>query len=142
MNKEKLADNLLIYLPIMLKNLTKNYPNINITKQQFDLLNKIFKDNKKTMSYYSKVILISKPNLTIIADKLIKEELIKRCFDPSDRRVILLEITEKGILRLNEYKIQIRNNVLNAFSNLDDEHVKKLNDIVEELKTRIDKMNI
>jgi DNA-binding MarR family transcriptional regulator len=134
MQREILADNMLTFLPIMLKKLTKNYLNINITKQQFELLYKISTNNKKTMSYYSKEMLISKPNLTIIVDKLINEELIIRSFNPKDRRVIYLEITEKGSQYLNEYKNKIREEVIKKFSSLDEENVKKFNEIIEEFK--------
>ena len=35
-------------------------------------------------------------NMTVVIDNLVKEDLVRRCIDPKDRRVNLISITEKG----------------------------------------------
>lgn len=67
--------------------------------------------------------------MTNIVDKLIKENLAERQFDASDRRIILLQITEhgKGILKEAEaIGVDMRKDM---YSILNDEEIKQLTSI-------------
>jgi DNA-binding MarR family transcriptional regulator len=77
---------------------------MDISKQQMGSLFHMCKDNGRPMSYYSEKMMIPKSNLTVVSDKLIKEGYVDREFDPSDRRIIILNITEKGKAYLEEQK--------------------------------------
>lgn len=140
MDREKLVDNLLTFVPMMYKKLMKDIIRPGIPKQQMWLLFLLDNHNEKPMSYYSEKMMIPKPNLTSLVDKLIEDKLVERIFDPNDRRVILLKITEKGREFIEEYKKNTKKIILDKIEIFDESDVKKLNDMFEEMKKLFDKI--
>ncbi len=140
MEREKLVEKFLVFFPLIYKKLMKDIPASIISKQKFGLLQIIHNHDCNTMSYYSRKIMISKPNLTVMADKLIEENLIERTYDPNDRRVIILKITEKGKNVLEKHKIKIKEVIVKKFDMLSDEEINKLNELVDEMESILIKM--
>lgn len=48
------------------------------------------------MSDLSDALGVTMGNVTSMIDRLIKEELVKRCEDESDRRIVRIELSKKG----------------------------------------------
>lgn len=138
--KEKLAENLVTLVPTIFKQLMKGFPVFELPRQHIQLLFTIGHDNGKPMSYYSEKLMMPKPNLTVIADKLIEERLIERVFDPADRRVVILKITEKGEESIREHKEKVRCDVGEKLDLLSDNDIKRLNDIIDEMKVILKKL--
>lgn len=141
MDKEKLVENILNFLPSMFKRLMKAQPPFEMPKQQMGLLCHISKENKRPMSYYSEKMMVPKSNLTGISDKLIKEGLIERAFDPNDRRVIILALTKKGEEYINKNMKRVKGEMLEKLDSLNDEDIKRLNELIEEMKAIFDRLN-
>ena len=141
MDREKLAENILNFLPLMLKRLMKAHPHFEMPKQQMGLLFNISKENRKPMSYYSEKMMIPKSNLTVISDKLIKEGFIERDFDSNDRRVIILALTQKGEEFISENIKRIREEMVERLDSFNDEDIKRMNELIEEMKEIFYKLN-
>ncbi|MDI9215489.1 MarR family winged helix-turn-helix transcriptional regulator, partial [Clostridium tertium] len=90
---------------------------------------------KKSMSVsdVAKCLDISKPNMTPIIDKLISNGLVNRYTDPNDRRKINIELTEKAHNLLKNKKREIKNNLFNKISTLNDEDLYKLDASIREM---------
>jgi len=90
---------------------------------------------KKSMSVsdVAKCLDISKPNMTPIIDKLISNGLVNRYTDPDDRRKINIELTEKAHNLLKNKKREIKNNLFNKISTLNDEDLYKLDASIREM---------
>ena len=67
-----------------------------LTMPRFLVLWHITKYEPVNMSVLHKKMYMANSTLTVIVDKLVKEELVKRYRNPEDRREVLLELTEKG----------------------------------------------
>lgn len=141
MDREKLAENLLTIVPLMFKKLKKSFPAFEIPKQQLGLLFQISHEDGKPMSYYSEKMMVSKPNLTVMADKLIEEGFVERAFDASDRRIVILKITKKGEELLSEHKAIVRQEMAKILSLLDEKDVKRLNELIVEMKEIFNKID-
>lgn len=141
MDREKLAEDLLNFLPTMFKKLMKVHPTFEIPKQQMGLLFNISKENGKPMSYYSEKMMIPKPNLTVIADKLINDGFVERAFDPSDRRVIILALTKKGEEYINENIKRIKGEMMERLDSFNDGDIERLNELILEMKTIFDRLD-
>lgn len=50
----------------------------------------------QSMSLLARGMQITKQQMTVMADKMIAMDIVRRVNDPNDRRVVLLEATEKG----------------------------------------------
>jgi DNA-binding MarR family transcriptional regulator len=141
MDREKFVENLLTFVPMMFKKIMKGFPNLEVSKLQLELLFKISNEDRKPMSYYSEKMMIPKSNLTVISDKLIEEGFIERVFDPSDRRVIFLMITDKGQGYLCEHKKRMKQEMIKKLDAFSDVDIKRLNELIEEMRTILEKMD-
>jgi MarR family transcriptional regulator, organic hydroperoxide resistance regulator len=141
LDREKLAENLLNFLPTMFKKLMKVHPTFEMPKQQMGLLFNMSKENGKPMSYYSEKMMIPKPNLTVIADKLINDGFVERGFDPSDRRVIILALTKKGEEYINENIKRIKGEMMERLDSFKDEDIERLNELILEMKAIFDRLD-
>ena len=141
MDREKLAENLLNFLPTMFKKLMRVHPPVEMPKQQMGLLFHISKENGKPMNYYSEKMMVPKPNLTVIADKLINDGFVERAFDPSDRRVIILALTKKGEEYLSEHIKKMKEEMVKRLDSFNDKDIIRLNELIEEMKEIFDRLD-
>lgn len=141
MDRDRLSENMITLIPIMYKKLCKNLPSFEITRQQMELLHLIKLDDGKPMKYYCDKLMVSKSNLTVIADKLIDEGLIRRENDPDDRRIIILKLTRNGDIYIKKKFEIIKQDISNKLSMLDDEDIEKLNRLFSEIKEILSKLN-
>jgi len=134
MGRELLIENLMTVLPEMHKKMFKGLPTSEISFQQGMLLLFVSKNNGMTMSYYSDKTMISKPNLTLLAEKLIEEGFLERGFDKDDRRIITLHITQTGLELLDIQKRKVQEAMMQRLSSIEDSKIDKLNELFDELK--------
>lgn len=86
-----------------------------------------------SVSNIAKDLCISKPNMTPIIDKLLEAGYVKRYEDPNDRRVLIIEVTEKAheIFRIKrEFAVSLLKEKLSA---LNDDDVKSISTSICEL---------
>ncbi|MDV4151650.1 MarR family transcriptional regulator [Clostridium sp. AL.422] len=97
---------------------------------------------KKTMSVsdVAKCLDISKPNMTPIIDKLINEGFVLRYTDPKDRRKYNIELTEKGYIFINEKKLEMKSNLTNRLSFLEENDLMRLDSIINNMNEIISKL--
>ncbi|MGL5749628.1 MAG: MarR family winged helix-turn-helix transcriptional regulator [Paraclostridium sp.] len=76
---------------------------------------------------------ISKPNMTPIIDKLIKEDLVCRQEDPHDRRIVRIELTKKAHDMGESHKQRLREILFDKISSLPDEDLNKMSNLVIDL---------
>lgn len=86
-----------------------------------------------TVSKTAKDLHISKPNMTPIIDKLVNENLIERSLDKNDRRVIILQTTEKCADFLKEAEDFLKSIIADKISNFTEEELYKLSHAVNDL---------
>jgi len=81
------------------------------------ILNKV---GKSPMSELGKFLLVSKPNITFLVDHLVKDGLVRRVPDESDRRAIYVHLTNKGKKFVQRKKEQALAVITEKLSTLDD----------------------
>ena len=74
----------------------RNLKKKDLTMPRFIVLWHIIKQQPVNMSFLHEKLYMANSTLTIIVDKLVEEELVKRYRNPEDRREVLLELTDKG----------------------------------------------
>lgn len=83
---------------------------------------------------------ISKPNMTPIIDKLISEGLVVRGEDPTDRRVIRVEITKKACDMFEAHRGKITKSLTEKLAKLDSEDLNALDHLTSNLSVIISKL--
>ena len=92
------------------------------------------------VSVIAKDLLISKPNMTPIIDKLFEEGYVNRYEDSKDRRILRVEVTEKAkdILKLKK-ELAVKS-LVSKLSELEDEDIYNLNSNLESICSILDKI--
>lgn len=140
-NRNQTIEYLLNYMPLFHKKIFRQVHFNKPPRQHLQLLLHIKKDSGKPMHYYGQKLLISKPNMTTLADKLIKEGLLKRQTDVNDRRIINLMITPKGENFLEFHKSNLKKLIIKRLEVLKDKDMQKLNDSFEEIQNIFSKLD-
>ena len=87
----------------------------------------------------AKELCISKPNMTPVIDKLVEDGLVTRDYDPNDRRVILIQSTDKALDFLKEGKEYIKEDIREKLSTLDNNDINIISNSLDDLLAIINK---
>lgn len=116
-------------------NLQNNFmARFDLTMPQFNIL-RILRGAKATLSVNTiKERMIEKsPNTTRLMDKLIEKGLIERVRCDNDRRVVYVNITEKGLQLLAEIDVDFNDTFLFS-NNLTDQEAETLSGLLDKLR--------
>lgn len=92
-----LLDNIISIKPLLYKTLGKPFPvNSGITFGTYYIMLFLKKHDSLSMSDLGKMLLISKPNVTALVNRLITKEFVIRSSDKLDRRIIMIRLSSKG----------------------------------------------
>ena len=75
-------------------------------------------------------LMISKPNMTPIIDNLISEGYVHRFNDPNDRRIVMIEATEKAHVFLENSKQMLKSKLAEKIAVLSDKDLEELRALV------------
>ena len=105
-----------------------------ITPQQFNILRILRGAGKPISTLQIRQRMLDKMSDTSrIVDRLLKKELVKKVICESDRRLVDVTITDKGMELL--HKLDNYNDELDAlFSNISDEEAKQLNNLLDKVR--------
>ena len=87
----------------------------------------------------AKELCISKPNMTPVIDKLVEDGFVIRDYDPTDRRVILIQSTDKALDFLKEGKEYIKEDICDKVSTLNNNDIVILSTSLDNLMSIINK---
>ena len=73
------------------------------------------------------------PDVTRLLDRLEKRDLISRCRDEDDRRVVRTAITDAGLALLAEIDKPLRAVIQKQFRNFDDTRLRQLDSLLDDL---------
>ena len=83
---------------------------------------------ENTMSTLAHHLHISRPNLTPLIDKLIEDGYVERNASSKDRRILLISLSEKGWVFLEEMNKMVIENFKERIKSLSDEEIVILNE--------------
>jgi DNA-binding MarR family transcriptional regulator len=122
-------ENLISIFPLLTKSFKKSIRDkTNHTPGSLFALGALSHHQILSMSELGGHLLIPKPNVTSLIDKLIAENFVERLYDSNDRRIIKIRITEKGIEEFNSVKLEITQRFRQKLQSLE---ADKLNTLTE-----------
>ena len=77
--------------------------------------------------------------MTPVIDKLVEDGFVTRDYDPNDRRVILIQSTDKALDFLKEGKEYIKENIREKVSTLNNDDINILSSSIDDLISIIKK---
>ena len=104
-----------------------------LTVSQFAVLEILYHKGDLRVCEIIDKILSTGGNMTVVIDNLVKQNLVKRCTDPKDRRVNLISITEEGKSLISGIFPKHLENINEIFSVLSLEEKKNLKSLLKKL---------
>ena len=134
---EAIVQNFISIIPLFKKKLLHDnckFDKGNLNHSHFQILSVLKKEGQQPISEVAKKLFISTPNMTKLLNKLIDEGMIERIPGEKDRRIININLTEKGSTYLKSSFLEIQSSLKDKISSLPDEKLDKLNDSLITLK--------
>lgn len=106
-----------------------------ISPQQFNIL-RILRgaEDWVTMSLVKERMIEKAPNATRLADKLLEKELIERKRCDSDRRVVYVQISEKGLELLSQIDDAQEHPFMEVIGEISEKDVSKGNELLDKMR--------
>ncbi|WAM31785.1 MarR family winged helix-turn-helix transcriptional regulator [Caldicellulosiruptor naganoensis] len=139
----QIADNMLSIFPMLTKNVLKKdefTEKYGLPPRFIHILHILDHFGPMSISEMSKRLSILAPNMTPLIDKLISEGYVKRSQAASDRRVSIIEITQKGKELTHLHTQWVNHNLKKHLQNLSDDEIEELWYVLKRLKKLVMKM--
>jgi DNA-binding MarR family transcriptional regulator len=120
---------------------THNLTHLSILQIQTLVFLKQSKDKKVTMSDIAECFQIELPSATSLVNKLCDQKLVQRNTDSSDRRLVIIVLTEEGKKLLDQAMCARRKKLENILSYLSNKEKSDLLNIFKTLESRLQKQN-
>lgn len=142
---KSIADNLSHLVPVLGKIFMRGVrAKTNLAPQTLQTLGALWHHGKLTMSGLGTHLSVSKPHVTALVDRLISEEMVERLNDERDRRIIYIQLTEKGKSTFRELKAIMAESLRVELLHVDQDKLNKLqesaqviNEVVVEIAQRM-----
>jgi DNA-binding MarR family transcriptional regulator len=92
---------------------------LDLTIAQYRVLYILFNSGPCKMTELGDLINTSYGSLTVMIDRLVEKGLVERSFVPKDRRVVIVKITQDGILEYNKFRNIFLSTLVKYISKLD-----------------------
>lgn len=141
----KVIDDLTFVMPVFFRKMSKVQNEIlvpkEICKSHLEILFVLNREGMSTMTSLGKAIFVSKPNITVLVDRLIELNLVIRAFNENDRRIVYIQLTVNGKSFIKEYKEIYKKYLKEKLSRLDEDDLKLLQITMDNMKKLISKSN-
>lgn len=139
----KMVDNILIYYPLFYRKLKMSVDHEHRKAKSaayYQIMGTLKVHGTMSISEIGRILCISKPNMTILIDKLVKNNHVSRSQHETDRRITNIDITPQGIEFLMESREIVEKIIEKNISHLDEEEYLALNEALETIKSLVLKM--
>lgn len=132
---DSIAENLITIYPLLYKNIARPMRSQRtITPGGMFVLGCLKRHGILSMSDISKCLLMPKPHVTTIVDRLIEAGYVERKSDSSDRRVVNIALTAKGSKNLELMKNSISKNLKARLLLLSEDELERLSVASQEVR--------
>jgi DNA-binding MarR family transcriptional regulator len=141
----KIIGDLTFVMPVFFRKMSKVQNEIlghkEISKSHLEILFVLNREGMSTMTSLGKAIFVSKPNITVLVDRLIELNLVVRAFNENDRRIVYIQLTTNGKSFIEEYKETYKKYIKEKLIRLDEEDLRLLQVTMDNMKKLISKSN-
>jgi DNA-binding MarR family transcriptional regulator len=135
---DRISEDLYSILPIIHKKLVgilSKGTNIELSHYHLAILGMLSKSESLAISEIGRRLSVSKPQMTIIIDKLIDLQLIYRSASLVDRRIINITITDKGRDAMKQSQEKLKSNIKIKLASLNDQDLELLSKSIDGLRS-------
>ncbi|MDC7249817.1 MAG: MarR family winged helix-turn-helix transcriptional regulator [Sphaerochaetaceae bacterium] len=113
-----------------------------IKKNEVRTIIELYYHPGKPMKHYIDSVDMESGSFTYLADKLEKKGIIKRTPSKNDKRVNVLELTDKGKMVAKKLNNNFTLHISHLIKDLDDEDLKEMEEAIKSLEKVYEKLNL
>jgi len=95
-----------------------------------------------TMTDFADYLGIKKQQATRVVNNLVQKEYVRRVYDESDRRVVLITLTPEAKKYLNEYTANTITLINDSLDDFSEPEIKEFQNAIETINKMLFKMNV
>ncbi len=107
-----------------------------IKRAHIKILGSIYRTGRKKMTELGDILMLPKSNITPLIDLLNRINYISRISDNNDRRIIYIDITEKGRKFIGKYREQFYSIIREKLKNISITDLKKIEYVIKFLNEK------
>jgi DNA-binding MarR family transcriptional regulator len=141
---DSIVDNIFHIFPSIYKKLLKaDFEGIEagMTYLHFLIVRMLYRTGPVPISEIGKRLMIPRPQMTHLIDQLISLDMVVRLPGTRDRRIINIDLTEKGKTTLSKCVQLLRQNIINKMQSLDEKELRELSGLLARLYEITSKIN-
>jgi DNA-binding MarR family transcriptional regulator len=141
-NIDRILDNmfsimLVIHKKILRMNLDGDADNLN--RLQMAVMG-VLRTTSVTMTELAKTLMMTKPQLTHVVNRLVKLGIVERQPDAMDRRVIHVALTDNGRKTFEDMRQKMKEKIKNRLASLTSEELNQMSTALETLRNIVGKL--
>ena len=138
---DSIIENLISIHPLLTKSFSRSLrTKTNLNPGSLYVLGVLSRHGMLSMSEIGCRLSMPKPHITGLVDKLIAEDLVERLYDPKDRRIVNVQITEKGVADFCVIKHEISQELRQKLQKLDAETLQTFSSASQQIKDILTKL--
>lgn len=112
-----------------------------LVRTHFRILHELVDGKELSMSDLSVILHVTKPNITVLIDKLVKLDYVERVSSSHDRRVYFIRLTDEGKKFISKSAEELIKCSTRLFSDLDEEDLEFIKQTTQGMKKLLTKFN-
>jgi DNA-binding MarR family transcriptional regulator len=141
-NIDRILDNMfsimfVIHKKILRMNLDGDADNLN--RLQMAVMG-VLRTTSVTMTELAKTLMMTKPQLTHVVNRLVKLGIVERQPDAMDRRVIHVALTDNGRKTFEDMRQKMKEKIKNRLASLTSEELNQMSTALETLRNIVGKL--
>ncbi len=100
----------------------------------------VLSNTSPTMTELAKTLMMTKPQLTRLMDRLVKLGMVERHPDAADRRVIYVALTDNGRVTFEDMKLKLKEKIKNRLASLTLDELNQMSTALETLRNIVGKL--
>lgn len=139
---DAIAENFLKVFPVVIKYfimLGNKLSDPEYSYQEYQALHVLKEYGKLPISTVGSMLVISKPRMTLLVDKLNEAGFVERYLDKKDRRIINIGLTEKGKEFTETHRQNLKEGIVQRFQNLSNDeldHFLAAMEVMQDIMTK------
>lgn len=105
-----------------------------LVRSHFGILHELAGGKELSMSDISELLHVTKPNVTVLIDKLVTLNYVERISSYNDRRVIFIRLTDKGELFINKSSEELIKSSTKLLDNFDEQDLELVKETTQAMK--------
>ncbi len=142
-----IIDNLYYIMPLFHRAIKRKFFHSKSTLAQhgllpphYEIMRMLYESGQVHISNIADRLLIPRPQMTYLIDRLVEIGMVERNTDPSDRRMLDIQLSSKGKLIIEEHRKHIRDALKESMADLPDDELNEVSASLQKIREVFSKL--